>query len=63
MKKKKKRIEKKIYTRKQYKDAVRKSHNKGIHEAYQAMELGQDECYCDKCIKKLNKFMEVKNDI
>ena len=26
--------------------------DKATHEAYHAMELGQDECYCDKCIKE-----------
>ena len=33
-------------------NAKYRAKQKGIHEAYEAMERGQDECYCDKCCKR-----------
>jgi hypothetical protein len=41
--------------KKTLKEKLRTEHDRGIHEAYEAMSLGQDRCYCEKCYKKREK--------
>jgi hypothetical protein len=39
------------------KKKCKKERNYGIHEAFESLELGNDECFCDKCCKEKREDM------